>query len=305
MPPLLAVKFAFVPPLASFKTPVKVKVELVPDVVKPVVPPEIVTTPVVGVIEPESPFIDVIAPSAVIACQDGGAPELAVNTKPGVTLLASHEGTPLLEVINTPSFAVAKAAIVFAADAYKSVLIALVAGYVEVDQDGVAAFPDNNSWLAVEVPARMSSFVESDHTIPPALAVNEWFVPPLARLRVPVIDSVCDVPDVVNPVEPPDIVTTPARAVALPASPSMVVILPELDTDCQVAFPEESEVKTNPVEADPRLIVSEPLLTPVPPEWPLRGIEVRVNPPKVGVLPSAISCGKLKVTFPVGEDAIT
>jgi hypothetical protein len=103
-------------------------VEAEASVVRPVEPPPIVTTPAVGVIDPESPLIVVTAPDADEACHDGGAPLLAVKTYPGVALLASQEGTPELLVTNTPSFAVAKAAITFVDEAYSRVFTALVVG---------------------------------------------------------------------------------------------------------------------------------------------------------------------------------
>ena len=71
-------------------------------------------------------------------------------------LLASHDGTPLFDVIKTPSFAVANAPMTFALDAYNSVLAALVAGYVVVDQAGVVEEPDCNNCPAVAVPANIA-----------------------------------------------------------------------------------------------------------------------------------------------------
>ena len=56
------------------------------------------------------------APVAEITCQEGGAPELAVKTKPAVPELANHCGTPVLDVVRTPSFNVANPVMVLAAD---------------------------------------------------------------------------------------------------------------------------------------------------------------------------------------------
>jgi predicted cobalt transporter CbtA len=54
-------------------------------------------------------------------------------------------GTPEPDVINTPEFAVANAAMTLALLAYKMVLAALVVGYVLVDHTGVVDAPESNS----------------------------------------------------------------------------------------------------------------------------------------------------------------
>ena len=51
----------------------------------------------------------------------------------------------------------------------------------------------------------------------------------------------------------------------------------------------------------PKVRVLDPLLIPVPPDALPNGMELSVNPAKVGVLPKAISCGNEAVMFPVGE----
>ena len=90
------------------------------------------------------------------ACQDGGALVFAVSTKPAVPLFANHEGTPEFEVTNTPSFAVASAAITFALEAYNNVLTAFVDGYVLVVHEGVVEAPEVSNCPAVAVPASIA-----------------------------------------------------------------------------------------------------------------------------------------------------
>ena len=63
---------------------------------------------------------------------------------------------------------------------------------------GAAVDPDNNGNLTVAVPAKIANALDAEYTMPPVLAVNAAFVPPLAKaLEVPVHVPVPMVPTVV------------------------------------------------------------------------------------------------------------
>jgi hypothetical protein len=156
MPPLLAVKLALVPPFASLSVPVRFNVALDPLVVNPVVPPDIVTAPAEGVTDPASPLIVVMAPSAVMFCHEGGAPLFAVKTNPAVPLFARSAGIPVAPVMRTPLLRVDSPETTLAELEYRIWLIVVVAGQVEVDQEGLVDAPDCNIWFAVVVPLRMA-----------------------------------------------------------------------------------------------------------------------------------------------------
>jgi hypothetical protein len=125
-----------------------VRAKVDPEPVNNTVPPlaAALTVTVVPVADPESPFKVVIPPPPPpAACHEGGAPLLAVNTYPGVPLLASKDGTPVFEVIRTPLLTAEITPSTFALEAYIMVLIAFVVGYVVVDHTGVVDDPDIKS----------------------------------------------------------------------------------------------------------------------------------------------------------------
>ena len=150
MPPLLAVNAALVPPPAKVRmfqdeTPAPSVVNAYPDVpavagnLKVQVP---ATSAVATVTTPEVSPDNRNVPAVVPATPSNG--------------VAVMLGIPVAPVLSMPPFAVASADITFAEEAYSSVLTALVAGYVVVDHAGVVDAPDNKSWFAVAVPARIA-----------------------------------------------------------------------------------------------------------------------------------------------------
>jgi hypothetical protein len=104
---------------------------------------------------------EVTVPDVAGFAHDGGDPVVAVRTCP-VVPSANMEGMPVVPVIKTPLFPVARPATVLAELEYKIWFIDVVAGHVDVDHAGVVLAPDCSIWRAVAVPERIA----------PALAVE-------------------------------------------------------------------------------------------------------------------------------------
>jgi len=102
-------------------------------------------------------------------------------------------------------------------------------------------------------------------------------------------------------VVPPVDVILDAVPVTLDTVADVVAKVPEVGNVTLVGavIVKVDEKAPDVVKLPPSVIVLAPLFMPVPPLDDARGIDESVMPPNVGVLPAAISCGKLKVIAPL------